>query len=263
MSVVLTGDVHQSLSSASDQRFTPHSESELAVRYAQIAARHNLKVTLFITGRAVIEDDGTAAVLKELENVEIGAHGWDAFRPVWWHRALSLATGSPHGPARLQWRMVQRTCKVIRELTGKPVRSWRNHAYRHDRHTPYLLSRAGMTTWSDEVSLESRGPYRHPAGITSLPINTLPDHENLLHGARTANSLPRQQAATALSGEQWCERVCTQVDAVLDQGGTATLLAHPICMEICDNWSSFERLCARLERYPSLFASETAARLEK
>lgn len=253
MSIVLTGDVHEKLRGAQDQRFTSRSEFGLAADYAPIAAQHGLKVTLFVTARAISTNTKLVNSLLETGNVEVGGHGWDALRPQWWHGGLNRLIGSPHGPAWLQRRMIRRTCTVIQNLTGQPVQSWRNHAYRHDPYTPRLLAAAGIKVWSDAVEPAMPGPAQHPDGVTVLPINTLPDHENLLHGTRTSGST---NAHSSYTPEKWCELVCSQVQTIVSRGGTATILAHPICMKICNDWETFDRLCQFLSGYTSLFARE-------
>ena len=260
MTIILTGDVHQAMGS-SDQRFTDCSEAALTVDYARIAARHGVKVTLFFTGRAIVEDGADARDLLTMEHMEIGGHGWDALRPRWWHGLLNRLTGSPHGPAWLQRRMVRCTCAAIERYAGRPVRSWRNHAYRHDQHTPGLLAEAGITVWSDKVQLECYNPCRHPSGVVILSINTLPDHEHLYHGVRTPEFVAAEEHGPSYPPDLWCDQVCTQVERIGNAGGIATVLAHPICMKVADDFATFERLCAFLSNYPSLFASEAAERL--
>jgi len=152
--------------------------------------------------------------------------------------------------------MIHRTCAVIKQYTGQPVRSWRHHAYRHDQHTLRLLAKAGITVWSDEVQLDCYSPRRHPDGVVILPINTLPDHEHLYHGARTPELVAAEGRGPSYPPELWCDQVCTQVERIVNAGGVATLLAHPICMKVADNFATFEQLCAFLSRHTSLFASE-------
>jgi len=258
MSVVLTGDVHHAIGSA-DQAFTTRSEAALALDYARIAARHGLKVTLFFTGKAVVENACEAGALVDAPHVEIGGHGWNAFTPWLWHGVLRRVLGSPHGPAWLQRRMIRRTCDVLRRYTGKPVRSWRNHAYRRDRNTAGLLAAAGIVAWSDEVNPQRPRPYR-AGGVCVVPINTTPDHEYLRHGGWPRESATLQWGGPAYTIGEWLEHVCRQVDAIVASDGTATILAHPICMKIADEWASFERLCAWLSRYPSLHVGEAARR---
>ena len=258
MSVVLTGDVHHAIGNA-DQGFTDRSEAALAVEYATLAARHGLKVTLFLTGRAVVEDGADMRALREMPGVEIGAHGWNAFTPRLWHGLLNRVLGSPHGPAWLQQRMIRRTTTTLARWAGRPIRSWRNHAYRHDRHTARLLAAAAICAWSDEVNPDRPGPYCHPDGVVTLPINTTPDHEYLRHGAWPRESATLQWGGPAYDADEWCRRVSAQVAAIVSAGGVATVLAHPLCMSIVDNWATFERLCAVLAQYPSLHAHDAAA----
>lgn len=262
MTVILTGDVHQAIGSG-DQRFVVRSEAALAVDYAQIAARFGVKATLFFTGRAIVEDGADARELLKMDSVEIGGHGWDALQPRWWHRMLSLLTGSPHGPPWLQRRMVQHTCATVERYAGRAVRSWRNHAYRYDQHTPRFLAEAGVTVWSDEVQLTQYKPRLHPSGIVILPINTLPDHEHLYHGARTPESGAAEGGGPSYPPDLWCDQVCAQVEKIARADGIATILAHPICMKVADDFATFERLCAFLSSYPSLSASEAAERLAR
>lgn len=256
MTVVLTGDVHQRIPSA-DRSHAVESESALAVEYAQIAERHGLKVTLFLTGLALKEDMADALPLRSMENVEIGGHGWDAFHPRWAYRPLAHVFGSPHGHRVWQRRNIARTCAVISRFTGKPVTSWRNHAYLHDSHTPALLAEAGLQVWSDEIDLSRAQAHRHESGILVLPVNTTPDHENLYHGDRT----PETVLGPGMFPNEWCARVVEDVERVLAQGGTATLLAHPLCMKVADDWKTFEELCTALSSRRTLFASEVGEHL--
>jgi hypothetical protein len=254
MPVVLTGDVHQHIPSA-DRRHAIESESALAVEYARIAERHGLKVTLFFTGKALNDDGADARPLLSMDTVEIGGHGWDAFRPRWFYRPLAKLSGSPHGFRRWQRFTIERTCAAVERFVGTPARSWRNHAYQHDASTPRLLADAGILAWSDEVDLTRTHPYVHETGLVVLPMNTLPDHENLYHGDRTPETLGETPSLTA---DEWKRRVTNGVDAALARGGVATILAHPLCMKVVDGWRTFDALCSELAGCPSVFAWEAA-----
>ena len=199
MSVVLTGDVHHHIPSA-DRRHATESESAIAVEYAGIAKTHGVTVTLFFTGRALRDDAADAQPLLSLPGVEIGGHGWDAFYPSWLYRPLRRLSGSAHGPRAWQRRNIARTCEAIARFAGRPPRSWRDHAYLHDSHTPWFLAEAGITAWSDDVDPARAHPYRHESGLVTLPLNTTPDHENLAHGDRTPDTVGSHQALTGRSG---------------------------------------------------------------
>jgi hypothetical protein len=256
MAVVLTGDVHHYIPSA-DRRHAVESESTLAVEYARMAGRHGLKVTLFFTGRALRDDIADAGPLLSMETVEIGGHGWDAFRPRWLYRPLARLSGSPHGYRSWQRRTIARTRAAIERVTGKGPTSWRNHAYVHDAHTAGLLAEAGIVAWSDHVDLGRARPYVHESGLVVLPMNTIPDHENLYHGDRTPES---SGAAGSLHPTEWCARVLEGVERALADGGTATVLAHPLCMKVVDDWETFDALCSGLSKHRSMFATEAAER---
>lgn len=231
------------------------TEAALAVQYARIAERFGLKVTLFFTGRALRDDAADALPLRSMEMVEIGGHGWYAFTPRWLNASLRRLSGSPHGHGFWQRRMIAGTCAAVERFAGKPARSWRNHAYVHDANTPRLLADAGIVAWSDEVDLTCAGPYLHETGLVVLPLNTLPDHENLYHGDRTPERLGD---APALHPSAWRARVLEGVELALAQGGVATILAHPLCMKVVDDWETFEALCAGLAAHRSFFATEAA-----
>jgi hypothetical protein len=259
VTVVLTGDVHQWIDT-SDRAYSDETESSLAVRYATIAGDHGLKVTLFFTGRAVLEDAAAVDTLVQLGNVELGGHGWDSFRPEWRYRVVNKLFRSPHGSKAMQARMVRRTCSVISHATSEPVLSWRNHAYTHDVHTPAALEEEGIRVWSDLVDLERSGPYHEQTTrITVLPINTTPDHEHVYHGDQTVDAVPSEKRSEYDHPSAWGERVARQVERVRDAGGVATILAHPLCMEVADEWQTFERLCAALAEHPSSWAREAEA----
>jgi peptidoglycan/xylan/chitin deacetylase (PgdA/CDA1 family) len=258
VTIVLTGDVHQWIDSSADRAYARETESALALSYARIAGRHGLKVTLFITGRAIVEDEASLRALQIEDNVEIGGHGWDSFLPAWKYRAINKFFESPHGSRRMQARMVRRTCAAIERATGRQVLGWRNHAYHFDRHTADALAGAGVSVWSDDVDLDRVAPYRHESGVTVLPINTTPDHEHLLHGGQTEKTIAAARLPEYYDADSWRERVVQQTEAIVRRGGVATILAHPLCMKVVDDWQTFERLCSALSLHRSAWATEAA-----
>jgi hypothetical protein len=259
VTIVLSGDVHQWIDSA-DRAYATETESALALEYARIAGSHGLKVTLFVTGLAVIEDPASVRALLDQENVEVGGHGWDSFRPAWRYRVLNKLFGSPHGSSSMQARMVRRTCGTIEPVSGQRVLSWRNHAYTFDARTPRVLAEAGVRVWSDEVDLDRLGPHGATSGITVLPINTTPDHEHLYHGGQTVETIPAVKQPQYDHPDGWREALLQQAESIVARGGVATILAHPLCMKVADDWQTFDRLCSSLSRYPSAWAVEVADR---
>ena len=258
MAVFLTGDIHQSMGTGEQQLYA-ENEMACALTYAQIAAEHGLKVTLFVTALSVLEFSAEFAELNAMENVEIGEHGWDALRPRWWHRTLRYTFNSAHGPAFLQRQMIAKTCALLANHSGGPIRSWRNHAYRHDRHTAALLARAGIQVWSDKVDPSAAQLARTASGMTVLPINTTPDHENMVHGIRTPERIASRGKPPSLEPAAWRAKVVGQVESLHQMGGQATILAHPLCMRVAENWEIFSGLCVDIASYQSLFVSEAIA----
>lgn len=255
--VVLTGDVHHTIP-ASDQSYVTASEVELACTYARIAEQHGLKTTQFVTGRAAAEFTNDVRTLASFENVAIGGHGWDAFHPQRRYRIMRRLSGSAHGPRAVQRWSVRKTRHILEAVTSSSVTTWRNHAYTHDANTPYVLAAEGVDVWSDVVDDSLPGTYRHDSGVVVLPINTTPDHERVFHGGQTPDSVGERRARF-MTIDQWCDEVVDQAERIAGAGGVATILAHPICMQVADDWRSFERLCGRLSGIASLWAHEVAA----
>ena len=54
-----------------------------------------------------------------------------------------------------------------------------------------------------------------------------------------------------MTKEQWLERIKREINYIQENGGIATVLAHPACMEVFDNFTTFENLCSFLSQYQS------------
>lgn len=254
MTVCVTGDVHHMSMETRDQAFIEGTEVEAAIEYAEIAAEYDVPVTLFCTGKCVAEEPDRMATLAEMDNVELGGHNYWAFTtPVhtaW--RALEKVTGgrvgSWNGPKRFQSLEIGKTIAALEEL-GVSVRSWRDHAYRHDRYTVELLASHGITHISDEV--DPSGSVHTEAGVTVVPINTPPDHEHVYHAFRTPEFVAEDGFEGPFGTEsreprEWGEWVMAHVSDHEAAGEVATVLAHPACMCLADGFEAFEALCERL-----------------
>lgn len=252
--ICITGDVHQASFDNEEQSYLGRSELQTALTYQEIVEAHGLRNTLFVTGKAVDEEPAVAERLAAYSGLELGGHTWAAFRPQVLHRLFGFI-GHTYGPRWFQSWDVRRTCKRIRVGTGRPVRSWRTHAYLSNATTRQVLKSIGVRIISDTVTPTEQGPTSSDiAGLTSIPINTLPDHEHIYHGSRT------QAAVNAMNGtwsdeftsesfqiDEWLERVKHQIKNIERDNGVATILAHPSCMAIADNFDAFERLCSWID----------------
>ncbi len=83
----------------------------------------------------------------------------------------------------------------------------------------------------------------------------------MYHAERTPEHVAAEGYGPSYPPATWCQKVCVQVEKIFSADGIATVLAHPICMKVADDFATFERLCAFLSNYPSWFASEAAERL--
>jgi len=260
--ICLTGDVHHRSFNNEDRKYLKISEVEAAIEYAKIAAKYKTKVTLFLTGKAVKEEQESVRQLLRLPSVELGGHNYYAFRPRWLYNGIFVrGLGLTNGPAYYQNYEIKKTMATFKRLLGVDIVSWRDHAYRHDRNTYSLLARNGIRFVSDEVMPGRQGPYICD-GLTIVPINVMPDHDHIYHGKitpETAQSwaLNRDKFPPNLySIEEWLEIVKNQIADIFDKNGVATILAHPACMKIADDFKVFASLCRFISKYDSVLMRE-------
>lgn len=263
--ICLTGDVHHMSMRTHDQRRLAGTEADAALRYVEIAAAKGLKVTLFVTGRAVCEEAETFRQIGRDKSVELGGHGYRGRHPRGLYEfAFSRLLKRPNGPLFYQAWEVGRTVRAFQERLGQEVHSWRDHAYRHDRHTFRLLAAAGVGIVSDELGTEAAEP-RRASGLVSLPVNVWPDHDCLAHGAYAGAIAPSASGEALglppryLSASEWLRAVVGQVERIDGRGGIAILIVHPACMSVLDGLGTFAFLCSALSGRRSVTATEAAA----
>lgn len=79
----------------------------------------------------------------------------------------------------------------------------------------------------------------------------MPDHEHIYHGGRTKKHVKNlidngwTDAFTSKSFEikKYFSIIKKQIMDIEKQKGIATLLLHPSCMKVCDDFRQFEKLC--------------------
>jgi hypothetical protein len=106
-------------------------------------------------------------------------------------------------------------------------------------------------------------------GLLHLPINVAPDHDHIYHGVYEervskdhASAMTRSPFRVGrMEVRDWLQLVVRQVTKVIEQGGVATLVAHPACMEIADNFKTFSELCSILSGFESIRISEALCAL--
>lgn len=252
--ICITGDVHQASFDNDEQSYLEKSELQTALTYQEIIDSYGFQNTLFVTGKAIDEEPDIAKKLAMSSGLEFGGHTWAAFRPRIVHRLFGFL-GDPYGPRPFQSWDVRRTCNKIKSITGNQVRSWRTHAYLSTATTRHVLKKEGIRLISDTVTPTKREPTTTDTeGVLSLPINTLPDHEHIYHGSRTPAAVDTKNedwsdefTSESFGINEWLERVKEQIREIERQNGVATILAHPSCMAIADDFDAFERLCSWID----------------
>jgi len=130
-----------------------------------------------------------------------------------------------------------------------------------DHNTAALLQEMGIHVLSDTVQIGAIGPHRSDGPLALLPISVWTDHEHIYHAERTpehvAGQLSRSKIdLSSVSVAEWTELVKQQVIDIIRRGGTATLLVHPVCMKIADDFQSFTSLCEFLSDFESIWARD-------
>jgi hypothetical protein len=257
--VCLTGDVHQRSYRGTDTPFSSRTEVELAGKYCDIAGKYGIKVSLFLTGRACREEPHMVKILAEMTHCEIGGHTFAAFRdPL--SRIFKKVYGTPWGTTAHQLRDIQRTIAGIQRVTGQRIRTWRNHSYVRTVDTDRMLESCGIRVVSDEVSDSKTSAEWVTPGFRSVPLNVLPDHEHLLHGKYQHGKTRPDRLTHRVTITEWAGLVKARIKGICERGGTATVLAHPLCMEVADGMTVFENLCQDIQQYRSCWISEVQAR---
>ena len=253
--VCVTGDVHQRSYRGTDTSFSPFSEVELATKYANIAARYGIRITLFFTGKACLEEPSAVKRIAAMPHCEIGGHTFAAFRDPW-SRIYKKLLGTPWGREAHQRGDIAKTIESIQSVTGKRISVWRNHSYIQTADTSRLLESAAIQWVSDEVNPTKFSWETLSPAIRSLPINIPPDHEHLLHGKYQNGKTKPSRLEGRVSITEWVEQAQNKVQTITEANGIATILVHPLCMEVADGMVAFEDLCQFLQPFPNSWVSE-------
>ncbi len=228
------------------------------MKYAKISAKYGIRITMFLTGKACLEEPTDVKEISQMPHCEIGGHTFAAFRDPW-SRIYRKFFKTPWGNESHQMKDILKTIESIQSVTGERISVWRNHSYIQTVETPRLLEAAKIQWVSDEVNRQKRSWEPLSQYIKSLPINVQPDHEHLLHGTYQIGKAKASKLVGRISIGEWIEQVKVEVQEIVDRGGTATILAHPLCMEVADGMVAFEDLCRFLQPFPNCWVSEVDA----
>jgi hypothetical protein len=190
----------------------------------EITNKYSIPLTLFFTGKCVKEDPEKINKIAARLNVEIGGHNYFAFKPRLPFEVYHYLRGLKNGPYIFQWYEVGITKKVFRKKCNIEILSWRNHAYRHDRNTRKILQSYNIKYFSDFLSKSGEQPKRNH-GVIDVPINTLPDHDYVFHGARQPNNIDSQKllrthfSTVPMQKEEWLQRIMKDVKDITSKKG--------------------------------------------
>ena len=247
--ICLTCDVHHSSLQTGNQKHCDISEIEVANIFSKMLEDRGIRSTFFISGRSFEEEWDSLSRLCQNPLMEIGGHTYNCFAPELWHRISKKAFGSYNGPGWYEKRDIQKTIDIIREKTGKTIRSWRNHMYMHGKNTDRILSECGIEICSDGVDNTNFRPRSTDSGILHLPINIIPDHEHLYHAERTPEYVAwwvkRYKWSDCFGSESyhvedWARIVLDGLKKNEEAGRLSVVLVHPITLYLCDRFRAFE-----------------------
>jgi len=273
--ICITGDIHHgSLRTNDQQHIADPSDSEvkMAARFVRLVERHAVRATLYVTGKTLVEEWDDFRPIADCRLVELGGHGygglptstleklWSRLRGI---RPSSHAAG--HGSPRRQRADIERCVQIIGKRTSRPVVAWRSHGLVRAQHTNRLLAGCGVRTISDEIRAWQLLPRWTPEGLLSHPMNVLMDHDHLYHAHRDAAFVRSAQqrgygadefGSESYSIQEWGQIVRGQVARIEEQGGVATVLMHPICQFLADEFRTADGLLEFFAQYRTIWASE-------
>ncbi len=280
--ICLTGDVHHDGLRTNEQLFlAPQKISEVAITldYVRLCEKYDVKCTLYVTGRTLADQWEAFQPVTASPLVEIGGHTYAGLPQGAWVKLWSRLSGktacshsSACGSCSSQKRDVARMMEVARRRLDKPIVSWRSHGLVRDRHTYGILAGAGVKFISDDLNWHKLFPERLPEGLISHPMNVIMDHDHLFHAHRTPEYVARQKLnwtfhddpiKESYSIEEWGAIVTKQVVAIEQKGGLATVLMHPSCMHVADEFKTMEKLLKLFSQYKTIWACETGALVGK
>ena len=241
----LTGDVHHMTMNGTDQKLLRRAnefvtEVDLCERYLEIANNFGFSPTLFFTGKSIEEEGNKVRDLLGKYKFSVGGHTYSTYQPILFSKISKKLFGSPYYSKRIQYNDIKKTRDIITNNLGVKINYWRNHAYLSDRYTNNILSEKGFTRVSNKVDLKVNSICKINNSLDSYPINTLPDHESLPHST---------EHESQINPNVWVKKNIEYVKTIVNNGGTATLLLHPLCMFLENNFSFMDELLSKISVY--------------
>lgn len=253
-----------SLKTSDQKRLVGTTEAKIAEEFIRLAQDRDIKLTCFLTGK-LVEEEPTKS-FKSFDNLEIGGHTYNAFKPEIFHRISKKLIGSYCGPKWYQKRDIRKTVEIIRKRMGIGISSWRNHAYFSDRNTLLLLQECGIKILSDGTSKGQVLPILDKSGVYTFPINILPDHEHLFHSDRTPETVKKWVkrynwsdvfTEKSYSVNEWYEIVKEQIKEREQNGEISVAIIHPICLYLCDGNKTILKLLDFFKEFETIYLKES------
>lgn len=271
--ICLTGDVHHMSLCTKESKYLPRgmTEVQVAQQYVRLLEKHEVKATLYVTGMCFVNERKALEPVVKSPLVEVGGHSFWARQPRRFFDWYGRKTGNWNGPRWFQAWDIRRNIAVCERLAGYRPVSWRAHSYKFDRNTYPLLAKHGVKCVSDAIEANTVKPKVIEAGLISHPMNVIPDHDHLYHAHRTPEFVAAANArgygaddfgAVSYAIEEWGELVLEQAERIDQAGGLATILAHPICMYIADEFKTFERILENVKSKQLIWSREIPAILQ-
>ena len=272
--ICLTGDIHHISLKTKEQKFLSSGETEvkIAERFLKIIEKYRVKVTFFITGKTFDEEWNDLKKIVSSSFVEIGGHTYSGIPAgkiyKLWCKIKNgyLPTHSPtYGSLFKQKRDIKKMIEVVKKKADLNIISWRSHGYIHDENTYIILSKMGIKIVSDEISSKKIYPEKIKEGLISVPINVIPDHDHIYHAHRDKDFVEKAKRVgygkddfgiDSYDIKTWGEMVIEQVYRIEKNGGIATILMHPLCMYLSDEFKTAEKLINFFSKFDTIWIKD-------
>jgi len=280
--ICLTGDIHHDSLRTNEQMFVKEqgldvTEVGSSAAYVRLCEKYNVKCTLYTTGKTLAEQWEEFMPIAESPVAEVGGHTFAGVPRSLLSRlwaaltgGISASHGHSHGSYARQRRDAKRMMDIARERLGKEIVSWRSHGLVRDANTDKILSQMGIQYISDELNWEKVLPERLADGLISHPMNVITDHDHIYHAHRTKEYVEKQKENWPYADdptmeshpiEEWGWIVEEQVRHIEENDGLATVLMHPFCMHVADEFVTMERLLKVFAQSKTIWASEVVQAL--
>ncbi len=272
--ICLTGDIHHSSLKTNEQRYIGADDSEVKIscRYLELVEKYKLKITFYVTGKTLKEEWEDFKPITRSKFVEIGGHTYSGIPLNIFGKLkykLSGVTPSSHGPTygsrTAQENDIKKMVSIVEEKIGQKIISWRSHGFIHDDKTYSILKEQGIKLISDELNSTKFFPEKIKEGLISHPINVIYDHDHIYHAHRDKEfcrkARERNYGADCFGCDsytvgEWGKLVESQIVGIEKKGGIATVLMHPLCQYLSDEFKTAEKLFRVFSKYKTIWAKE-------